>query len=284
MRQKAPIILILLLFAVGVGTLSYPLVSEWYNGRAQTTVIENYGSALQELDEEKYTALREVAREYNESLFGNVILTDPFDESAAAKSSEKYEALLDINGDGMMGIVRIPKISVKLPVHHGTSHEVLEKGAGHLENTSLPIGGAGTHAVLSAHSGLPTSALFTDLTKLTEGDLFFLDVLDETLAYRVDKVEVVEPADVSGLRIDPAEDYVTLITCTPYGINSHRLLVRGVRTEYEETLEAEAAEAKQIVWNWPYIIAGLVFLLLMVLFIIILLLKKKKTDRKSPNH
>lgn len=269
-----------MLFAIGVGILVYPLASEWYNGRAQTTVIENYNHAVTGIEVDEANTIRDAAREYNKGLLGNVILTDPFDESTAEKKSEEYESLLSISGDSVMGTVRIPKIDVTLPIYHGTSFEVLEKSAGHLENTSLPIGGSGTHAVLSAHSGLSAMALFTDLEKLTEGDLFFLDVLDETLAYRVDQIKVVEPEDTSDLLIDSGEDYVTLVTCTPYGINSHRLLVRGVRTEYEEVLEEEArtTEAVGNPWSKPYTAAGIVLTLLMTLYIVIRLWKRKKAS------
>ena len=278
MRRKVPIILIFLLFAVGVFILLYPLISEWHNSRAQTTVIENYNHAAAGLSETEYENLREAAREYNEGLLGSVVLTDPFDASAAKMASEEYESLLNISGDSVMGTIRIPKINVTLPIYHGTANETLEKGAGHLENTSLPIGGTGTHAVLSAHSGLPTAALFTDLEKLAEGDLFFLDVLDETLAYRVDQVKVVEPEDTSDLLIDTNADYVTLVTCTPYGINSHRLLVRGVRTEYEETLEQEAQteQTPGSPWNKPYTAAGIILILLLALYTIVRLLKRNK--------
>ena len=280
MRRKVPIILIFLLFAVGVVILLYPLISEWHNSRAQTTVIENYNHAVTGLSEAEFEDLRQAAREYNEGLLGSVVLTDPFDASAAKKLSEEYEALLNISGDSVMGTIRIPKINVTLPIYHGTATETLEKGAGHLENTSLPIGGMGTHAVLSAHSGLPTAALFTDLEKLAEGDLFFLDVLDETLAYRVDQVKVVEPEDTSDLLIDSGEDYVTLVTCTPYGINSHRLLVRGVRTEYVETLEREAQteQTPGSPWNKPYTAAGIILILLLALYTIIRF-RKRKIDR-----
>jgi len=280
MRRKVPIILILLLFAVGVVILLYPLISEWHNSRAQTTVIENYNHAAAGLSETEYENLREAAREYNQGLLGSVVLTDPFDASAAKMASEEYEALLNISGDSVMGTIRIPKINVTLPIYHGTANETLKKGAGHLENTSLPIGGMGTHAVLSAHSGLPAAALFTDLTKLTEGDLFFLNVLDETLAYRVDQVKIVEPEDTSDLLIDTNADYVTLVTCTPYGINSHRLLVRGVRTEYVETLEREAQteQTPGSPWSKPYTVAGIIFILLLALYTIIRF-RKRKIDR-----
>lgn len=279
MKRKVSTVLTILLLVTGVGILLYPLASDWYNGRAQTMVVENYDKAVGNLREEELTALWEAARSYNEGLLGNIILTDPFDEHADSKASEEYNALLNIKGDGVMGYVRIPKIDVRLPVYHGTASDTLANGAGHLENTSLPVGGTGTHAVLSAHTGLPTAALFTNLIKLQEGELFFLEVLDETLAYRVDRIAVVEPSDTSNLRIDRTEDYVTLVTCTPYGINSHRLLVRGVRMDYEEAAEEEAGqpEAKAVTWNWPYIIAGFIFFLLLVSYVVYRHIKKKRS-------
>ena len=278
MRRKVPIIVIFLLFAAGVVILLYPLISEWHNSRAQTTVIENYNHAVIGLNPDEAGAMREAARAYNKGLLGSVVLTDPFDAGAAETASEEYEALLNLSGDGVMGTIRIPKIGVTLPIYHGTATETLEKGAGHLENTSLPIGGTGTHAVLSAHSGLPAAALFTELTKLAEGDLFFLDVLDEMLAYRVDQVKVVEPEDTSDLWIGTNADHVTLVTCTPYGINSHRLLVRGIRTEYVETLEQEA-QAEQTPgspWNKLYTVAGIILILLLVLYTVVWLLKRNR--------
>lgn len=281
MRKKIPVLVIILLFVIGICALLYPLVSEWSNNKSQTAAVENYDHAVVGMNAEALDALREEARAYNGGLLGSVVLTDPFDADIEVRDAEAYNALLNLNGDGVMGSIRIPGIGVRLPIYHGTSYEVLEKGAGHLENTSLPIGGTGTHAVISAHSGLPAAALFTDLGQLARGDLFFVEVLGETLAYRVDQVKTVEPEDVSDLPIDSGEDYVTLVTCTPYGINSHRLLVRGVRTDYEETLEIEAAGTEQTVWNpWsrPYIAAGIVFLLLVVLYVGFILWRRRKKE------
>lgn len=281
MRRRIPVFLIFLIFVMGIGLLLYPLVSEWYNSRAQTTVIENYNHAAAGLKPEQAAAMREAALAYNEGLLGTVVLTDPFDANASTAATAEYISLLDVSGDGVMCTVRIPRIGVSLPVYHGTSHEVLEKGAGHLENTSLPIGGTGTHAVLSAHSGLPASALFTDLEKLMEGDLFFLDVLEETLAYRVDQVKVVEPEDTSDLLIDTGGDYVTLVTCTPYGINSHRLLVRGVRTAYAEALKEDIPTEETVLnpWNRPYLIAGMVLILFLIVYTAVRLIKRGKAKR-----
>lgn len=260
MRQKVTGILIILLFAAGICLLVYPFISDWFSDQAQTTVVDNYERTVTELNDEDHTALWEAAQSYNKGLLNNVILTDPFDSGALSELSNEYQSLLDINGDGVMGYIVIPKIEVRLPVYHGTETEVMKKGAGHLENTSLPVGGEDTHAVISAHSGLPSATLFTNLSKLKEGDLFFMEVLGDTLAYRVNQVKVVEPSNTSDLLIVNGEDYVTLVTCTPYGINSHRLLVRGTRTEYAEELEAEVeemeqAKQEQVQRDWPLIIA-----------------------------
>lgn len=274
MKRKISAILILLLFAIGIGFLLYPVISDWQSGQAQTTVIENHNHVVEKLSEEELATLREAAEEYNEGLLANVVLTDPFDESIEREASAEYMSLLNINGDGVMGSVRIPKIDVQLPIYHGTSLETLEKGAGHLENTSLPVGGIGTHSVISAHTGLPTATFFNDLIELEERDLFFLEVLGETLAYEVDRIEVVEPTDTSGLRIDLNEDYVTLVTCTPYGINSHRLLVRGERTEYTPEMEEQEQQRPQTAWNWPYITAALILVFIFVVYTIYRLRKR----------
>lgn len=284
MRRKASVILTLLLVVIGILALIYPLISNWLSSQAQIGIIENYNEAVSGTRNEDLAAQREAAREYNEGLMGTVVLTDPFDEEANAGVTSEYETLLNINGDGIMGAVRIPKIDVRLPIYHGTSADVLKKGAGHLENTSLPVGGTGTHAVISTHTGYPTAVLFTELIQMEEGDLFFMDVLGEILAYRVDQIKVVDPSDTSDLLIDSQKDYVTLVTCTPYGINSHRLLVRGIRTDYVEGLENEASQvhAAMSAWNWPYIVASCVFVLILGLYIIYQYRRKKKRRIKLP--
>lgn len=245
MKKRLANTFIILLFIIGFAVMSYPFVSSWYNQYHQAEIVENYDHAVDKIKEEERERVREAARQYNGSLLDNVILTDPFDQEALKSSAAKaggYESLLNINGDGIMGYIEIPAIDVKLPIYHGTSPETLEKGVGHLENTSLPVGGSAVHAVLSSHTGHPTAKLFTDLIDLEAGDLFFLTVLNETLAYEVDQIKVVEPTDTSDLKIDREKDYVTLVTCTPYGINSHRLLVRGVRTDYVEEMKNEAEQ------------------------------------------
>ena len=198
----------------------------------QGGVIQEYNKQTEEMPKKEIKEIKKEVRAYNANLVNNrTILTDPFDEEAWNTLSSSYEDLLNVNG--VMAYIEIPKIDVYLPVYHGTDKETLEKGIGHLQNTSFPIGGKGTHCVLSGHSGLPTAMLFTNLDQLKKGNRFYIHVLDEVLAYKVDQIEVVEPEDISLLSIDPNEDYVTLVTCTPFGKNTHRLLVRGTRTKYD---------------------------------------------------
>jgi len=202
-------------------------------------------------------------------------LTDPFEANADQTSSGAYHSILNIRGDGMMGYIRIPAISVKLPIYHGTGEDILEKGVGHLEQTSFPIGGESTHTVLSAHTGSPAAELFTNLDKLEKGDLFYLEVLGETLAYRVDQIKVVEPTDIDSLMIESSKDYATLVTCTPYGINSHRLLVRGERTEYIEEQDQNVA-GQNIVRSKRFIIM-IVCLCFLAASIITFIIIRKRT-------
>lgn|GEM_PF-80313 len=245
MKKRLSNTFIIFLFIIGLTIVLYPFASNWYNRHHQAEIIQNYDNTMDKMKEEELEAERESAHLYNESLLSNIILTDPFDEEAlksTASELSEYEILLNIDDDGIMGYIEIPAIDVQLPIFHGTKPETLEKGVGHLENTSLPVGGSATHVVLSSHTGLPTAKLFTDLIELEKGDLFFFVVLNETLAYEVDQIKVVEPTNTSDLQIDCDKDYVTLVTCTPYGINSHRLLVRGVRTDYVEEIKKEAEQ------------------------------------------
>lgn len=255
--KKVPtLFLAFLLLVAGIGLILYPSVSNRYNQYLQDSLIMEQDHSVAVTSPEVLAAEQEACILYNSGLLGNVVLTDPFDAEAIKDNAEEYQERLNLNGDGIMGSIEIPMIGVRLAIYHGTDSGILEQGVGHLENTSLPVGGEGTHAVLSAHTAYAKATLFNDLIKLKEGDLFFLKVLNETLAYRVDQIEVVVPEDTSLLHIDGTEDYVTLVTCTPYGINSHRLLVRGVRTDYVEAPEEEPAKA--VTWNRWYIAAGLV--------------------------
>jgi sortase A len=208
----------------------YPLASNFLYESRQDTILTEYEAAMEQTgDQELATALAD-ARSYNERLrTSTAILTDPFNSAQYQVNDTEYTALLNWNGDGIMGYLEIPSIQVKLPIYHGTSEAVLSQGVGHLEQSSLPVGGMGTHAVLSGHTGLASKRLFTDLSQLQVGDFFSITVLDQRLTYQVDEINVVEPHETELLRIEEGQDYVTLLTCTPYGINSHRLLVRGVR-------------------------------------------------------
>ncbi|MCD7746317.1 MAG: class C sortase [Lachnospiraceae bacterium] len=239
MERKGLKILVAAMFImIGGGLMLYPFAANYVFEHRQESVIRTYEDAVSKTGEQEIAEMFAKAEEYNESLLrGNVQLRDPFTEDAGGYGREDYFSMLDVDGTGIMGYVSIPGIDVFLPVYHGTSEKVLENGIGHLEGTSLPVGGSGTHSVLTGHTGLSDAKLFTDLTLLEEGDFFFVTVLGEKLAYVIDQIMVVEPSDTAALGIEEGEDYCTLLTCTPYGINSHRLLVRGKRTGYTEKME-----------------------------------------------
>lgn len=222
--RRAP----LLLICFGAVILSYPLISNWLVSRNQTDAIRHYGLTVTGMNARRRQEEWEKAQEYNELLSG-VGITDPFIPDSGYVLPEEYRSILNI--DGVIGVITIPKINVNMPICHGTEEEVLKKGAGHLRNTAFPIGGAGTHAVLTAHRGLPSAKLFTDLDRLVLGDVFYITVMNERLAYQVDQILTVSPNDTKELLPSQGKDYITLITCTPYGVNSHRLFVRALRVE-----------------------------------------------------
>lgn len=236
MKKNITTVIVCIMFTAGLSLLLYPFVANQWNTYRQSRLITTYDDAVTELDEAgliNYEGELKKALSYNEALTP-YILPDSFSTAQVPEEgSEEYLSCLNLTGDGMMGYVQIPKINVRIPIYHTTSEEVLQKAAGHLAGSSLPVGGEGTHAVISAHRGLPSAALFTDLDRLQEGDYFLLNVLDSTLCYQVDQISVVEPTDTSPLVAREGEDLVTLLTCTPYGVNSHRLLVRGHRVPYE---------------------------------------------------
>ena len=219
-------LLVLLMALVGLGLLVYPTFSDWWNSFHQSRAVAGYAQAVADLDPDRYKEVFEAAERYNEKLCLTDVLWNMSDEQ-----KKEYNALLDVNGSGIMGYLDIPKINVTLPIYHGTDEAVLQVAIGHLAGTSLPVGGTGTHCSVSGHRGLPSARLFTDLDKLAPGDNWTVTVLDRTVTYEVDQIRIVLPSEVSELKIDPEKDYFTLITCTPYGINSHRLLVRGHRVE-----------------------------------------------------
>lgn len=246
MKKKGLSILFVLLFLAFIGVMDYPFVSRMLNERVQGQVVVGYAEAADSMEEDETSRMLEAAGAYNEALAfrGGAGMKELLEDGTGME--EEYASLLDLDGSGVMGSIEIPKINVNLPVYHGTTEEVLQMGAGHLEGTSLPIGGENTHASISAHRGLPMKKMFTSLDQLENGDVFYLHVLGRTLAYQVEQTETVLPHQVDALAIVPGEDRVTLITCTPYGINTHRIYVHGVRIPYEEAVEAEAAAAPPV--------------------------------------
>ena len=225
MRKHKTVIFLTIGFLVGISILLYPAFSNYWNQKTQSRAITDYESVLEKLDENDYNAIFERAHAYNKALYEtNYPLID-------YKNVPGYDDTLSVSNNDMIGYLKIDRIGVELPIYHGTSDDVLNKGVGHLKGSSLPVGGENTHCVMSAHRGLPSSKLFTDLDRIEKGDTFQIVVLDQVLTYQVDFIKVIEPTDVSNLQIIEGGDYCTLFTCTPYGINTHRLLVRGVRIE-----------------------------------------------------
>lgn len=241
-----------LLFLVGLSILLYPSVSSaWNRYRANKLITEYSSSVAADTGQNQIDAMWQAAEEYNAQIEQESV-PDAF-SIRDGKTDKKYESLLNLNRDGMIGSVEIPVIDVNVPIYHYTTEKTLEKGAGHLFGSSLPVGGAGTHCIISAHRGLPSAKLFTDLNLVKEGDVFYLHVLGETLAYEVDQILTVLPDQTESLAITPGEDYVTLVTCTPYAVNTHRLLVRGHRTTIEKAQEIEKTEKKVSGFNNPSI-------------------------------
>ena len=261
-RNKIGIVLVLMLF-VGVCGLLYPSVSQYWNTKTQTRAVENYREILDSLQPEDYTAFFQEAEAYNTALSElNFPLVD-------YPQLNGYHDILNISGNGVMGYISIPKIGVELPLYHGVSPEVLNIACGHIEGTSLPVGGESTHCVLSAHRGLPHARLFTDLDKMELGDTFLLTVLDRELTYQVDQITVVRPDEIDDIQIVAGEDHCTLLTCTPYGINSHRLLVRGTRIENAAPVLYVTSDAYRIdsLVATPIVAAPILLILLVVLMV-----------------
>lgn len=281
-RIRRPAIAAAVILA-GILLMAYPFISNSLYQRQQQKVLYGYEEQAQSLAPAQTEALLTQAREYNTALQeSHFTVTDPFDPGSLPDPvKDGYWDLLNLSGDGLMGYIEIPAISVFLPIYHGTSDQVLQQGVGHLENTSLPVGGEGTHAVLSAHSGLSDKKLFTDLSLLVEGDLFYIHVLGQTLAYQVDQIQTVLPYQTQSLRIQPQEDLVTLVTCTPYGVNSHRLLVRGHAVPYQPPEEASSAgqtvSRPPSIWMRQYLQAMAAGLgLLVALFLVIGVLSRRR--------
>ena len=235
-KKKSNVVLnafIAVAFLAGAGIFLYPTISDMWNQYRNAQLISDYDQAVTGLSDDNYEKLWKEAEEYNAEHTVNAIV-DAFDDEEDYEPTHPYDEVLDPNGDGLMGSIEIPKINAKLAIYHGLSKTVLEKGVGHVEGTSLPVGGKSTHAVLAAHRGLPSAKLFTDLDQMKKGDIFILHILGKNLAYKVDQIRTVLPEETGELDIVEGEDHVTLVTCTPYGVNTHRLLVRGIRTKYAE--------------------------------------------------
>lgn len=235
MKNKIAIIGILLIFLAGLGVLSYPLISSAVNNFAARSQAEEYTKITKAMPSERQQALLQSAKKYNDSLTKNIIITDPFDKEAYEKIGKEYMGALDVDGQGLIGYIDVPKINVYLPIRHSTAEEVLAHSAGHLQNTSMPVGGDSTHAVISAHSAFPGQTFFDYLPEMKEGDAFYVHVLNRVLKYEVDQIKTVLPDNTDDLRVIRGGDYVTLVTCTPYSINTHRLLVRGKRVEFDDS-------------------------------------------------
>lgn len=284
MKKKAGNLVICIIFLAGLSLLLYPFVANQWNNYRQKQLISGYEQVVSEKEAAEgidYDAERKKAEDYNEALLP-CVLPDSFALAESSGVDPVYMNTLNIAGDEMMGSVEIPKINIKIPIYHTTEEEVLNKGAGHLEGSSLPVGGANTHAVISAHRGLPSASLFTDLDQMKVGDHFLLHVLDETLCYEVDKISVVKPEDTSALAVEDGQDLVTLLTCTPYGVNTERLLVRGHRVPYvEEEVKEEKTVLSGSSLHTNYLLWVFVGLSVTALFVFVLYLKETKLKRRT---
>lgn len=284
MKKKAGNLVIGIIFLAGLSLLLYPFVANQWNNYRQKQLISGYEQVVSDKEAAEgidYDAERKKAEDYNEALLP-CVLPDSFALAESSGVDPVYMNTLNIAGDEMMGSVEIPKINIKIPIYHTTEEDVLNKGAGHLEGSSLPVGGANTHAVISAHRGLPSASLFTDLDQMKVGDHFLLHVLDETLCYEVDKISVVKPEDTSALAVEDGQDLVTLLTCTPYGVNTERLLVRGHRVPYvEEEVKEEKTVLSGSSLHTNYLLWVFVGLFVTALFVFVLYLKETKLKRRA---
>ena len=273
MKRHGTTVILLVVLIAGLSLLLYPSFSDWWNSMHQSRAVASYVEQVAQIDEEQYAHLWDAAWNYNRSLIDRPNTYTLSDEQKA-----EYDQILDIGGLGIMGYIEVPAIGVTLPIYHGTDEAVLQIAVGHLEWTSLPVGGESSHCVVSGHRGLPSAKLFTDLDKLVVGDIFVFRVLDEILTYEVDQILIVKPNETEALLIQEGQDLCTLITCTPYGVNSHRLLVRGHRVENQEEVKAirVTADAMQIE---PVIVAPIVAIPMLLVLLIFLLIPKPRRRR-----
>lgn len=273
------------MFSLGLLIMLYPMISSYLNSVEYADIIAEYAEATNQYSEKKSNALFDAAINYNATI-NTFSIIDVFSNPNRTES-EDYQNILNIDGKGLMGYISIPKIDVRIPIYHGTSSKVLEKGVGHLEGSSFPVGGMSAHAILSAHRGLPSAKLFTDLDQLKEGDKFYIYILDQALAYEVDQILVVEPSETEALQLQEGKDYVTLVTCTPYAINTHRLLVRGTRVEYDEQIAQSTPVEKKVSSSDKILYIGIIFAVLLLIFAIFQITtikKKKRLEYKNNNQ
>ena len=279
MKNKISTIILSLAFLAGLSLLLYPTASDYWNSMHASKAVADYSAEVTQLTKTQYDEIWAAAAAYNQSLrdrSGSFYLTD--------EQKEQYASQLDVSGTGIMGYIEIPNIKLSLPIYHGTEDSVLQIGVGHLEWSSLPVGGEGTHCVLSGHRGLPSAKLFTNLDQLVEGDTFVLRVLDEVLTYQVDQIRIVEPDDTDALQIEEGKDLCTLVTCTPYGINTHRLLVRGHRIENQSQDESIRVTSDAIRIE-PLIVAPVVALpILLILLLVLMVSGNKKKSSGGKRH
>lgn len=276
MKKKTANIILILMFLAGLSLLLYPTVSDYWNSMHASQAVANYAEKVKDLSREQYDKMLQEAKTYNKMLAqsgGGYTLSK--------RQEATYESILDVTGTGIMGYIEIPTIHISLPIYHGIEDSVLQIAVGHLEWSSLPVGGKSTHCVLSGHRGLPSAKLFTNLDQLVEGDTFVIRVLDEVLTYEVDQILIVEPSDVSALTIEEGKDLCTLVTCTPYGINSHRLLVRGHRVANQTEGIRVTSDAIQID---PLLVAPVVALPMLLALLIVLLVSGKKRKGNGGNQ
>lgn len=275
MKKHMSTIFLIMILVLGLSLLLYPSFSNWWNSFNSSHAIATYSEQVANLDDEKYEALWEEAREYNQTL-----LNRPTHFALTDEQRSVYPNILNVAGNGIMGYIEIPSLKVTLPIYHGTDEGVLQVAIGHLEWSSIPVGGESTHSIISGHRGLPSAQLFTNLDQMAEGDLFMLCILDEVLTYEVDQISIVEPAGVQNLLIEEGKDLCTLVTCTPYGINSHRLLVRGHRVDNIEEAKTVRVTADAIQIE-PMIIAPFLAAPILLILLIMILIPDKKKNRRN---
>ena len=277
MRRRLSNIILTLAFVVGIGLIAYPTFSDWWNSFHQTRAIAGYTATVANMDRAEFDRMWAEATAFNEYL-----AKKPNRFNLTPEELATYNSILDVTGTGIMGYIDIPSIKISLPIYHGTDESILQIAIGHIAGTSFPIGGEGTHAAVSGHRGLPSAKLFTDIDKLQAGDKFLLQILDRTLTYEVDQIRIVLPQELQDLEIDPHEDYCTLITCTPYGVNTHRLLVRGHRVDNDNT-DATRITADAMRFE-PVIVAPLVAAPILFILLIALLVSTSKWNKQRKAH